>query len=168
MSDALDTLVDAFVAKLAELGYSPNPGVSPVVLDYLESKNGWKFPDAMRRYLLKANGCANGMCRLVVNGGMWTFWPVDQWHDAYLELADPDLRMRGYLGFADAMMGSPIYGICLDCASPEFGRIKVFDGYQSKNFPNHIPSFEGFIRAWLAEESFQPFYDEAMTGVDPR
>src|SRR6218665_449852 len=50
MPDELDTPVDAFVAKLTELGYAPNPGASPELLDRLESENGWKFPEAVRRY----------------------------------------------------------------------------------------------------------------------
>lgn len=170
MPDELDTLVDAFVTKLTELGYAPNPGASPELLDWLETENGWKFPEAVRRYLLRANGCANGMCRTPgrVKDGMWTLWPVEQWHDAYLDLADPDLRMRGYVGFIDAMMGSPVYGVCLELVSTEYGRVKIFDGYQSRNFPNHIPSFEDFLHAWFSGEDFQPFYDDAMTGADSR
>lgn len=151
MSDELDSLVDAFVAKLAELGYSPNPGASPVVLDYLESKNGWKFPDAMRRYLLKANGCAAGMHASPISSeGIWHFPPVESWLHAYTFDAHPGLVSRGYVGFSDALIVAPTYGICLRTDSPEWGRVALFDGYMHHGSPCGIASFEVFVAAWIA------------------
>lgn len=160
MPDELDSLIDAFVAKLTELGYAPNPGASPELLDRLETENGWKFPDAVRRYLLKANGCSRGFSR-GGGDGLWDFYPIEDW--LCLPCGGSESRTQEWIArrgwsdhgcvcFADALILAPVWGICLNSDLPLWGRVVLCDDFDPQTYFARLPeadSFESFMSAFM-------------------
>lgn len=150
-----------FVAKLRDLDYAPNPGLSESEITGAEIRHGWTFPPAFREYLRLADGCAHG-CYRGGTSGIWDFHRLDSHNDGtkpYVtaRMDEAGWSEHGCFLFADALIELTAYGICLNPTSPLWGKV-VLANYSAP--ADHLarsdepPSFEDFMTEFLHDPEF--------------
>lgn len=158
MSENDDLLFDRFRQWMESHHVAPHPGVSSEALDELEHRNGWKFPEDVRRCLAKVNGCVHGFHR----GGpeesrefLWDFYPVREWA---MKSGDyfgrTDWAEHGAVIFCDHMIEAPSYLLCLAPASPLWGRVVIFNGWSGGLVGENSWAFPEFVRLVIEKGSY--------------